>query len=203
MSSIISTNKLITRAVARGLADYLKAAIPTLLSAYQEFPDPSQRLDYPSLSVFMRNPTFKPYSDPYVIYKGPKDVSANAFPIRRVVGIYEFSLQVDLWCGSKYERDALYEQIFQAMQPSPGRVGLTIQLTDYYDSIAEYDLTAVSYSDGESAAQRKEWRATVSVSASCSAIRETLEYLMETIENTLEITEQIPEDAGLPPTLPI
>jgi hypothetical protein len=86
------------------------------------------------------------------------------------VGSYDFSLQIDIWCGSKEERFRIYDDFFKAINRDVEVMGLSLQLKTYHNIYARYDLTGFNFDDGEQTSQLAEWRAILSVSANCKAI---------------------------------
>lgn len=185
-----------TKAIVKGLADYLLANMPSLKKAYYNFPNPTEKLEYPALSVFTRTPTFTPIS-PYVIGKTEPTEVERQVTVTKVIGRYDFTLQVDLWTAYKAQRDQLYEEMFLALSQDPEVPGLSLELSEYYDEWARFDIDQPEFVDDESGSQRNEWRVIVRVQANCRAVREYLAHLMETIENNLEtpdVIEESPEE---------
>lgn len=195
----------LTREISKELIAHLVANMPSIEKAYDDFPNPEQELEYPCLSVFMRTPDYEPCM-PYVIYKGAKIFSGpdeNKVPVRKVVGSYEFALQIDLWCQSKPQRHEIYEEFFRAFHKDHYVAGISLQLDGYYNEWARFDLDGIEFVDSEQGSQRNEWRVLINVKANCKAITAQNEFIIETIENNLETPDDIespPESGG---TLPI
>jgi hypothetical protein len=186
----VSYKPTATKAVVQGLADFLKANMPSLKSAYYNWPDPNEELVYPAVSVFSKNPKFTPLF-PYIVYKSDIDETTNLATVRRVIGMYDFSLQVDLWSSYKAQREQLLEEFIQAMSLDYEVAGLSLQLQDYYDQWARYDFDVPTFIDEEQASQRNEWRITAGVFANCRVVREYPVNLIEEIENNIEVTDSV------------
>lgn len=179
-----------TQSVVKGLADFLKANMPSVKKAYYNWPAPNEQLEYPALSVMARIPEFRGLS-PYTIWRGEKDPATNLAKYRRVVGIWDFSLQVDLWSSYKPQREQLLAELVEAFSLDPMVSGLNIQLQNYFDQWASYTLGNPQFVDGELGSQQNEWRVTAIVTANCRAVREYSGSLIETIENHLEILDEV------------
>jgi hypothetical protein len=186
---LANKNDTVTEAIVRGLGAYLKAQVG-FLQVWDDFPTAKQQLSMPCASIFTQSPRFTNFS-PYVYRKSEAVVSDGKHAIDRVYGNWDFNLQVDIWCNSKLERHELFEKFMLKFNQNPDCSGLNLQLTDYFDAYARYDVTGVEFVDAEQATQRGEWRARVSVSANVRAIKRSLEHLIVTIENTVETPDEI------------
>lgn len=195
----------LTASVVKYLSSYLKVECPSLKNAYENFPNPSQVLEYPSLTIINAGKSvFTPYGDQYVIYKGDVIDSGEdigKFPVRRVVGNHVFNFQLDFWCSSKPERHAIFKEFFNAFNKDTNAMGLSLQMEDYYNTFAHYSITDLDTSDSEDQSQRSEWRIKIGLVVDCMAVIERNELLIQTIENTLEtpnvIPAPVPEDDGV------
>lgn len=189
-----------TLAVMEKLGLYLKDEISELNSVYLDFPSPTQTLKYPCLTIFQNSPTYTNMM-PYVITKGAQFTTgpnAGLFPVVKVVGQYEWKLQLDLWCRSKPERYNVYEKLFTVFtRESVG--GLSLQLENYYNLFARYDLVGANFITAETESQKAEWRVKVDVVANCYAVTESAESLMQSIENNLETPANIGSESSGPP----
>lgn len=200
-----NTKDTITEAVVRGLQAYLTANVAGILAVYEDFPTPTQDILMPSISIFTGSPTFQPAMNPYIISRGaqvaavqedpPADPPAiGKYPVRRVVGEYEFKLQVDLWCKNKLERHEMYQKFFTGFNQTTTVMGLRILLTEYFSEYASYDITGFEFIDGEQASQRGEWRARIAVTATCKAVIQVLEHLVAEIDNQLSTPLEIEDE---------
>lgn len=194
----------LTLAITEQLAKYVRTKMPELQAIYLDFPAPSDNLLYPCMTIFQNNPTFTNRQH-YVIYKGAKietGPDSGKYPVLKVVGTYDWTMQLDLWARNKQERHTLYEKLFIAF--NSGRTGgINLQLVDYYNTWASYCISGLSLITDEAEAQRGEWRAKVTVLGNCYAIVQSNEFLMETIENSIETPDAIapPEEPSSTPII--
>ena len=183
-----------TEAVKSALVAYLKASMPSIKDVFDDFPNGSQNLKYPCATVVTGRPTYQSI-DPYVISKGAVDSASRRAPVRRVVGNYEIPMQVDIWSAHKIQRHKLYEELFAAVNRQVVPMGLSLKMVNYFDQHAHFHITGFDFPDSEEQSQRQEWRAIVSLTCTVNHVLETSEFLMETIETTVEadFEMQIPE----------
>lgn len=183
-----------TRSVVKGLMELIKSRMPSIVAAYDDFPANNQNLKYPSFSIFTQQPKYTP-SFPYDIKILPKitDPSSPDFgkaPVLYCTGRYEFSLQLDFWCESKFQRHDIMEEFVQAFTDIAPTAGVNLKLTEYYDEWIHSDFGEISFSDdSEISAKRTEWRFKVEITTNVKCIKEKMENLIETIEQTVETTE--------------
>ena len=183
----------VTKTIVKALIVHLKARMPSLLEAYDDFPNPSQPLKMPGMSVFLRKPNFNPLST-YVLSKGALIASGadtGKYPVKRVVGSYDFNMQVDLWCPTKPSRHSMFQEFFAAFNNNAMVSGLSLQVADYHNQWVRFDMDDPEFVDSQEGSQRNEWRVKIDVLANCKAIVSTNEYLIETIENNLETPDEI------------
>lgn len=185
----MATEKIIT-AVVNGLADFMRQNILGLEKVYVDFPHPDQVLKMPCATVFTRPSAFNALS-PYVKYRAETPNENNEFEVHRVVGNYEMQLQVDLWCQSKFERQDMFEVFFNGFNLKSEEMGISLPLPNYFDEIARFNIVRFEFIDTEEQSQRDEWRVRFDVTADVRVIQKTLAHLMETIENNLEISEDV------------
>lgn len=181
------------QAIVKDLITHLKVKIPTLLKAYEDWPNPSESLSMPCLSIFAGSPRFEPL-DPFIISKGAKDED-DLYLVKRVVGKWVFNLQVDLWASSKPERHKLFQDFFKAINQTPTVMGLRLKLTNYHDLYAAYSITGIDFMGSEMASQTSEWRVKATVICDVDEVLESLETMMESIENIFTIPEYIEPEA--------
>ena len=193
------SNPPATRALIKRLISEIRDRMPSILEAYDDFPSANQKLKFPSFSLFTRDPIFVPRV-PYVVGKGDKiedGDDAGKFPVKYVIGQYEFNLQLDFWCESKFQRHDILEEFIQAFNSVDPTAGITFSLRDYHDECAHAFVVGTSFmNDSEESSQRGEWRVKVNIRADLRAIKEKLENLMETIEYTTETTEGAIQDSS-------
>lgn len=195
-------NKDVLTALQKTISKRLQAEMPVLKAVYEDWPSPSETLKYPCAAVTIGSPEFTP-TDPYVFKKGAVDPETGKSPVARVVGSYEIRVQIDVWCASKPQRRDLYQQLFNVINPIASRPGLNLPLEDYFDAIAHLHLEGFSFPDGDEQVQRKEYRILGAVVCSALHIVETMESLMQTIENTTEIADAIEDEAPGEPEISI
>lgn len=187
-------------AVVRKLADYLQDEITTLKEVVLTFPEPTQTLKFPSVSI-IRQGNAELALDPSgvnvlsqgaVVTTGTVEEPIKKADVLYRVGTYNHSLQLDLWCMSKSQLEALYETLMDVLNPDLHPMGLTLTLDEYHDIPCHYVITGYNFSPfGEQSAQRGTWRAIVSVLATCDAVKTKSEFVMETLETTIETPDTI------------
>jgi hypothetical protein len=184
------------KALMEALGTYLKGEIRSLKQVLYDFPAPNVVLQYPSLSIISGNPEFAPESNPYILEQGEMNAATKKADVDRVVGTYEFKLQLDFWCRDKVERFKIYDEFFKAFHREVDPMGLNLQLSKYYDVWCRYDQIGYQNEDSEISSQRAEWRVIINVLAQCKAVLGKSEFIMETIVNTLTTpnTIEIEED---------
>jgi hypothetical protein len=170
------------QAVIEALGVHLKAGMPSLEQVLYEFPAANLLLKYPSLSITIGEPQFMA-TDPYLLSSG--DIVNNKALVKRIVGQYDFQLQLDLWCRSKPERFKMYEEFFSAFNAEIIPMGLSLQLSKYHGVWCRYDMIGYIPVEDEAASQRGEWRARINLLANTRAVREKSEFIIDTIENNL------------------
>lgn len=179
------------QAVIEALAAHLKAGMPGLTGVLTEFPAANMELKYPSISITIGEPEFVP-TDPYLLSQGA--AVQNKALVKRIVGQYNFQLQLDLWCRSKPERFKVYEEFFAAFNEEISPMGLSLQLSKYHGVWCRYDMIGYVPIEDEAAAQRGEWRAKINLLANTRAVIEKTEFMIETIENNLTTPDNIQEE---------
>lgn len=174
----------VTKEVVKRLALYLKAQMTDLAQVLEDFPEANQALNYPCLSVMTGTPKHLPRAPQFVSSVAG---TSPALTSKYVVGDYEWSLQLDLWCSSKEERHALYEKFYNAFNSQWPTMGLSLTLSEYHGEICRYDLSDYKFDDSEAGSQRKEWRTKIVVLANCQAIKTHDEFAVITTELTTEV----------------
>lgn len=188
MSDSTAKNESISEVVPWQLGKYLKDSISGLKEFYDEFPNASVKLKMPSVSVIAKNTDFKPTMVPYYDKDiVPGDIVANKANVLWVVGQYDINIQLDIWAGSKEERDDLYDAVFNALNPKISPMGLTLKLDEYFQTLCDYLYVAHSFSDSAESAEKDEWRATLSLLATCKAIRDRKEFIITDTPTPAEI----------------
>lgn len=183
-------------AMNKALSKFLLANVASLEMAIDGWPAPNQKLKYPAISIFAKIPKYT-HLQPYVIKKNA--IVNHRATVLRCVGMYDFELQMDLWCSYKPQRDSLVENVINAFNLDPDSPGANLILEDYYNEPIHLSMASVQYMQDEAAAERNEWRAMLTIECNLRVITSQTNYLMENIENTLETPLQIDttdDDAG-------
>lgn len=171
-------NESISEILPKALAEYIKANVPGIKETYDEFPEASRKVTYPSVSVFTTAPEFRP-AMPYTIEVPPANIDLNNKAlVKWVVGFWDVRIQLDLWAQNKEQRDDIFDALFNALNPRINPMGLVLTLNEYFNQLCSYDFVGYTLQDAEERAQRDEWRVTLNVLATCKAIRERKEYMI-------------------------
>lgn len=178
-------------AVIKALTAYLKTAMPSLQSVTDDWPNPSQNLKFPSITIMTGDYQFTQQQN-YVIWKSSTAEDDDTFRVRKVNGSYDMTLKAHLWADSKPRRHDLYELFMAAMNPDFTVSGLRLQIANYFNEWATFDVSNNTYVDNEESAQRSERKVIVDILVNIRSVVETTNYLMEQIENTLETPASIP-----------
>lgn len=188
----------VSKEVAKRLALHLEDKVQGIRKAYPEWPEANQTLKLPAATVFAATAKFLPSITRTVFKKGPIKAPA-AFDVKWNVGDYDFSIQVDMWCRYKEQRDDLYEQFFQAMNPdflSEQVMGLSLNLQDYHGIVCRYDIDGYSFEDEEASSQRKEWRVKIDLLSHCIAVMDVSQFAIiqtEIDSDDISTTTVVPE----------
>jgi hypothetical protein len=179
----------------KALKSYLETAMPDLKEVLDEWPEANEQLEYPALSMMQGNPQ---YTNMFPEFLAKTDLDDDKLTTSDwVVGMWDWKVQLDLWCGSKTERNDLSDKLFQALNPdvvNPDGVknGLGLQLADYYNIWARFDIADQRIEDSEVESQRREWRIQFTLLANVRQVVSRTDSGIETIENGLLIVDNIP-----------
>ena len=183
-------NESITEVVAETLGKYLVDQISDLEDYYPEFPQVNRDLRMPSVSIITATSDFRPLS-PYKLPVNPANISNNQSLVTWVVGIWDLSVQVDLWTRNKEERDDLFDALFNALNPDITPMGLRLTMEEYFGQIIEFSMNGQEFGDGEQASQTDEWRSTITLLATCKAIRTRTEFMITDTPTASEIENEV------------
>ena len=187
MADNTDRNESITEVLPKVLGKYLKDNVDSLKEYYDEFPEANQMLKLPSVSVFCTTNEFRPMQ-PYIVKKPiPSEVLSHKYRYKYVVGMYDIGIQLDLWAGSKEERDDLFDSIFNALNPNISPMGVVLKLEEYFNQLCDIVYVEHTYADSEERSQKDEWRMTLRLLANVKAIRERRDYVIETTELNTEV----------------
>jgi hypothetical protein len=179
VSDSTSNNESITEVVPKVLGEYLLNNVSGLREFYDEWPNASIKLKMPSVSIISTRMDFRPTSVPYKDKDiQPAEIVANKAKVLWVVGDYDITIQLDIWAGSKEERDDMFDATFNALNPRINPMGITLKMDEYFGSLCDYLYVGHSFSDSEDRSQRDEWRASLSLLATCKAIRDRKEFII-------------------------
>lgn len=162
--------------IKRQLAIYLKDNAPSLNSVIEDFPEANEQLVYPCASIKTGAP--KLTIEPPYEYSRDGSVVDNKQSVIWVTGQYEWDMQLDLWCGSKIERDRLVDEVNNVFMSQFPVMGLSLSMSKYYGVISRYDVIGHEFPDGEEASQRREFRAILRVLAHCKRVVERNEFII-------------------------
>lgn len=185
----------VTREIVKRLALHLRAQMPELAEVLEDWPEDNYAIRYPSISIFTKGPVHRPFSATQLSQLDSDD--GKKVLVLSDIGDYEWRLQLDMWCGNKPERHALYERFYQAfnsqfIEDSKEMAGISLPLVDYHNTMARYDLLSYDFdTDNEAATQRKEWRAKMVVIAHCRAVVCREFYKVKTTEIHSDIRTDI------------
>lgn len=179
--------------IVRALADYLDDEMEDTLAAevIENFPQPSEALELPCVSIFLGQPQFTSKMPELVSQAATAD--PNVKTSLYAVGSYDYRLQVDIWTGSKEERHAVFSELFGAINKQVKPMGLALTLTDYHNEVCRFDIVGHRFMDAEPESQRQEWRVQVDILAHGRVLMEKDEPIMSTIENNFSTPNNIPE----------
>jgi hypothetical protein len=173
------------QSLTNNLASYLRTEVAGL-TVKTEWPGANEKLQYPSLTIFAGEPIFTPFQ-PTEISRTAPDVN-NKVISTMSVGEYDLTMQLDIWCRNKLERETVFGQVFDAINKTVVPMGLSLQLTDYFNEWARYDIDRHSFVDDEAGAQRQEWRVKLSLLANVKCLKQVTTYAMITIVDTVGVT---------------
>jgi hypothetical protein len=165
-----------------GLAAYLAGKI-TNLSIDTEWPDPNRKLVYPHATLFhVKGQSLN--TPPTVIAQTTPDED-NLITVTQVTGFLDFKIQIDLWTGTKAERDEYLGKIldamdYQALHEDSAPSGLSLCLTNYYNEYARFDLDSYEHIDDEAAVQRGERRCKIELLVNTREVKQRTYYAMTT-----------------------
>lgn len=186
MGDLTTTNESYPEILVSTLGEYLLDNVKTLRQFYPEFPGGQERLDHPAVTILASDPGFRALMPYPKVRKAVTPINSKN-ETQWVVGIYDATIQLDLWARSKEERDDTFDAIFNALNPNISPMGLNLVLGDYFTQLCNYLYVGHTIGDAEAAAQRDEWRVTFNLETTCKAIRVREEFIMEDLQTPSEI----------------
>lgn len=188
-------------ACENAFADYLRAQVPGL-TVYLEWPAPNQQLTYPSVTLFSGKDSFMNLMPETIATTLPDQL--NKTLVTQIIGEHDWKMQLDLWCASKFERETTLGAIKAAInaQVSDGSgqnkaSGLSLQLTNYYNDWARFDIDSIERVDDEASAQRRERRVKISLLVNCREIAQQTLYAMTQIQVQMGVGQADDQTAQL------
>lgn len=180
-------------AIIDQLLKHMKDKVRSIQETMNEFPNPNVSLRYPALSAFAGTREFRNMAPTELQVDDPVGLTVKTL---WNTGDVNYSIQMDLWAGSKKERQLVLGEIFEAVNPNvfpksfktERKMGLILELEDYFDALASYDMTDYKFDDSEISSQRREWRATITLIGMTDIIRERKEPAMITPVFDLKVT---------------
>ena len=182
----------ITEAVTKTLANHLDASVERLRQTIIGFPSHSKRLRMPSVSISAPAPQFTPKMNPHKRTAIDTDaIEDHKTDVEWIIGDYDFKLQLDLWCGSKEELDDLFDDLFNALNPEIDPMGVRLNMEEYHGLICDYIYVTHTRANSSQSSTKDEWRITLSVMATCNALRVRSEYVIDKTEVYVEAATNI------------
>lgn len=179
------------QAVTELLRTTMAAAISGL-TVLDEWPNANQKLTYPSLTLFSKSPRYMALPNEEIARTAP-DVD-NKCLVTYIVGEYDYRMQLDLWCANKVSRGVTLGAVLafldaQSMVALGGNkaAGLSLTLTNYFNTIARLDYDGHQNIDDEAGAERQERRVKIDLLVNVRAIRQRSMYAIKSIQTLQEV----------------
>ena len=170
-----------TKAIIEALLNHLEQETSSFKYFYGQFPAGNKEIKYPSLSLITKGDAIFVPMSPTAI-KSLEDLSEKTSThIDYIVGSIDQPLQIDIWCNSKDQRHAMYEEISGALSSQFPTSGLSLSLPLYHNTKCLFTERNFRMIDNEGSAQRKEWRVIVDVDANLNKIKRVVQPLMKEI----------------------
>jgi len=182
----------ITEVVTTALADWIEDNSKSIRQTLIDFPEPNFRLEMPSISVIAPRMEFEPRNNPYLQNPvNPDEIKDSQAQVNWIIGDYEMSLQLDLWCGNKEELDDVFSELFEILNPGI-KPGVNIKMPQYFNAICSFLYVSHDRNNEERESTQDEWRITLNVLATCKAIRSRKQFIIE--ETIIEPESEISTD---------
>ena len=183
-------NESITEIVPKVLGQYLIGEIQDYRDYYAEFPQASRDFRTPSVSIILADSDFRPLTPYPCLPIDPANIVDNKAEMKWAVGIYDFSIQLDIWARNKEERDDLFDATFNALNPDITPMGLRLVMEEYFDQLIEYVYTGHDLGGSEQRSESDEWRVTMTLLATCKAVRTRTEFIITDVPSPAAIESQ-------------
>lgn len=178
------------------------------LTVLDEWPNANQKLVYPTVTLNSKTPRYRNL---------PKEEIARTLPdidnktlVTYIVGEYDYGIQMDLWCANKIQRGVMLGAILKFLDADAMEdlgdnkaLGLSLTLTNYFNTIARLDYDRHELMDNEGAAERQERRVKIDLLVNVRAIRQRTMYAVKSVQVAQEVgsgpAPLTPDDAGTEP----
>lgn len=180
----------------KALAKDMQEKIPELKKVYEHWPGPKDALEMPCASIMVMGSPRLASSPPTIKSKVQDPDNELNWLVTYLMGEYNKTYIVDLWCEYPHLREQLYEKIAdyfdrQFLSGEREMPGLSLELTDYYaGAFACYVNVGYTFSEQEESSQRSEWRVRIEVLANYPRIKVKSEPKMAEIIVKSEIGDQ-------------
>jgi hypothetical protein len=159
-----------------GLVAYLKGI--SGLTVLTEWPAANKKLAYPSCTITTGMPKRMPIQQEQLAVTMPD--GNNQVVQTLAVAEYDIPMQIDLWCRTSAERRQFLNTILQAFNAAEDTgdapSGLSLQLTDYFNIFARYEIDTHEFRDDEMAAETQERRCRIALLVNTREIIQRTKY---------------------------
>lgn len=180
-------------AAVDGLSAYLAAQV-TGLNLLTEWPEANKKLVYPSATLTTGVAKRTPIQPEEIAVTTPDE--NNQVVQTLAIAHYDIPIQIDLWCRTKAERrqflNAILSSFNKAELTDESPCGLSLQLTDYFNVYARYEIDTHNFRDDEIASQTQERRATISLLVNTREIAQRTMYAII----SAAIVQQVDSSSG-------
>ena len=176
--------------VTRELAKYIENNMDKIVSVNDEWPNPNEELETPSMTITSVSPEYVDHP-PTVISK--KELASGKLKVLYEIGQYNLRMQLDIWADYKDQRGELYEQFDNAFnkafleQDKPR--GLILNLPNYHNQLVNYTQMGYNFPDSENNSQTGEWRVKIDLIVNFRRVKEVTRNKMDEIKLTSDITD--------------
>jgi hypothetical protein len=176
-----------SEAVIIQLKKFIEDNVEQINKVYEEWPSHSQELDMPCCAV-------RTVGTPQFRHDPPQLLSHENGLSKYTVGTYDMTINIDIWADSKQKRGDITQLLFdlfnKQFMDNGHALGISLNLEDYHNIIARYDLDGYNYNDSEEASQRNEYRTILSVLSTFSRVQEKEESTIQEIAVTHSISDE-------------
>lgn len=171
----------IEKAVLDGLKRYMSIEATSFAKILTEFPESNKELKMPCLSLMTFGTPEHVNLMPTIHKQTVNALDADLLDVQFAVAQKNINIQADIWASYKEERGILFDELKAALNkafiafPDKHATGLSLELTEYYNVIARYDMVGYTYIEGGFESQSSEFR--VKVDLVCN-LREIIEKTM-------------------------